>query len=195
MFLPSEDISNTLIARIAAKAILSYHSNMQSRGRNTSLVLICPPPSIDRTVDEYHRLFWSFLHTLRRLDPKPWPANIPQDTEAERWCFNFDGVSTFIAVLTPAHKKRKSRYAPNLCMVYQPRCIFEKLFTSEKIRKSATKAVRGLVDKYDDIPRSPDISDYAAAGTTESRQYFLLDENTPAKCPFDNLESEEMRGR
>ena len=48
--------------------------------------------------------------------------------------------------------------------------------------------MRGLVDKYDEIPHSPDISDYARPGTTESRQYFLRDENVPAVCPFAPLE-------
>ena len=75
--------------------------------------------------------------------------------------------------------------------IYQPRYIFNALFTSKKNRASATKTVRGLVDRYDDIPHSPDISDYARQGTTESRQYLLLDEKQTVVCPYESLEREE----
>ncbi|KAL8729524.1 MAG: hypothetical protein Q9166_004696 [cf. Caloplaca sp. 2 TL-2023] len=180
------------VVKIAAKAILEYHKQVQSRGRNTSLVLMTPSPIAERSVEDYHKLFWSFLHKLHRLDPKPWPKSIPHDTGAERWCFNFDDTSSFFAVLTPAHRQRQSRYAPNMCMIYQPRYIFDKLFSSAKNRASATKVVRDLVDRYDAIPHSPDISNYASPGTTESRQYFLLDENKTAICPYKSLECEEI---
>ena len=190
LFLPSEELATMDVAKIAAKGIVEYHKFVQSRGRNTSLVLMTPLSDKERSVEEYHKLFWAFLHRLRRLDPKPWPRNIPQNTTAERWCFNFDDTSSFIAVLTPAHRQRQSRYAANLCMIYQPRYIFDAVFTSEKNRISATKTVRNLLDRYDAIPHSPDISDYAKEGTTESRQYFLLDENKSAVCPYESLDGE-----
>jgi FPC/CPF motif-containing protein YcgG len=101
---------------------------------------------------------------------------------------NFDAMEAFFAVQTPAHKKRLSRYAPNFAMIYQPRFIFDIVFKDPRYRESATKTVRGLVDKYDKIPHSPDISDYAVDGTTESRQYFLLDKNEPAYCPYESLD-------
>lgn len=176
------------VVMVAAKAIVEYHKQVRSRGRNTSLVLMAPPPAVERTVEDYHKLFWSFLHRLHTLDPKPWPKDVPFDTEAERWCFNFDDTAAFFAVLTPAHRQRQSRYSANMCMVYQPRYIFDRLFTSEKNRASATKVVRDLVDQYDEIPHSPDVSNYAAPGSTESRQYFLLDENKTAACPYKSLE-------
>jgi FPC/CPF motif-containing protein YcgG len=81
-------------------------------------VLICPALSKERTVEEYHGLFWSFLKRLRQLDPKPWPEVILQDTSDSKWCISFDGVEAFFAVLTPAHKQRLSRYSENFVMVY-----------------------------------------------------------------------------
>jgi FPC/CPF motif-containing protein YcgG len=74
-------------------------------------------------------------------------------------------------------------------MIYQPRFIFDTVFTDSRYRESFTKTIRGLVDKYDKIPHSPDISNYAVDGTTESRRYFLLDENEPAYCPYDSLDA------
>lgn len=150
--------------------------------------MIAAPAIKTRSVDDYHMLFWRFLKDLRKLDPKPWPEDIPKATSAERWCFNFDGVPSFTGVLTPAHQQRLSRHSSTLCLVYQPRYIFDILFSSEKSRLAATTTVRGLVDKYDAVPHSPDISDYARPGTTESRQYFLLDENVSAECPYETLE-------
>lgn len=176
-------------AKFGAKAILEYHKILKTRGRNVSLVLLCPPPTVERSVDEYHELFWSFLKRMRQLDPKPWPAHIPHDTLHQKWCMNFDEIEAFFAVQSPAHRQRLSRYAPNFAMVYQPRYIFDIIFKDARYRESATKTVRGLIDEYDKIPRSPDISDYALNGTTESRQYFLLDENEPAQCPYTSLET------
>jgi len=188
LFLDSEDLCKPAILQAAANGLLAYHALAATLGKNTSLVMIAAPPTQTRSVDNYHDLFWRFLKDLRKLDPKPWPADTPTDTKAQRWCFNFDGVPSFTGVMTPAHENRRSRYSSTLCLIYQPRYIFDILFVNEKSRFAATTTVRGLVDKYDDIPHSPDISDYARPGTTESRQYFLLDENVPAVCPFETLE-------
>ncbi|KAL8706987.1 MAG: hypothetical protein Q9201_000035 [Fulgogasparrea decipioides] len=195
VFLPSEDLGSKNVAQVAAKSILEYHKQVRSRGPNTSLVMIAPRSAVEHSVDEYHKLFWSLLHGLRKLDPKPWPRDVPRDTSAERWCFNFDNTSAFFAVQSPGHVQRESRYAPNMCIVYTPRFVIDALFPNPKNRESTTKTIRRLVDRYDTIPRSPDISSYAAPGTTESRQYFLLDENKPAVCPYESLDDDEVPGQ
>lgn len=117
LFLESEDLNNLEIAKVGAKAIVEYHKILQSRGRNISLALLCPPPKVERSVEECHKIFWPFLKRLRQLDPKPWPKKIPHDTQDRQWCMNFDGLEAFFAVLTPAHKQRRSRSAPNFAMV------------------------------------------------------------------------------
>ncbi|KAI0140718.1 YqcI/YcgG family-domain-containing protein [Pestalotiopsis sp. NC0098] len=188
VFLPSEDLNDIDVAKIGAKAILEYHKILSSRGRNISLVLMCPPPTSEKSVDQYHASFWSFLKRLRQLDPQPWPTKIPHDTSHQKWCMTFDNTEAFFAVLTPAHKQRLSRSAANFAMVYQPRYIFDVIFKDARYRESATKMVRELVDKFDQIPHSPDISDYGLNGTTESRQYFLLDENSPSASPYEDLD-------
>jgi uncharacterized protein len=155
-------------------------------------VLICPPPEPEKlgTVDRYHLLFWSLLKRLRQLDPQPWLSTVPQDPSHRQWCMNFDGLEAFFAVLTPAHRARLSRSAPNFAIVYQPRHIFDVIFKDARYRESATRMVRALVDKYDSpLPHSPDISDYGREGTTESRQYFLLDENVSSESPYMSLQT------
>jgi len=121
LFLESENLSDVGIAKVGAKGIVEYHKGASNWGRNTSLVMMTPPPVVERSVDEYHKLFWSFLWRLRKLDPKPWPHRIPENTSDQQRCFNFDDTQAFIAVLIPAHRQRFSRYAPNMCMIYQPR--------------------------------------------------------------------------
>ena len=187
LFLDSEYLPDPRNVEASAKALLSYHDQALKLGKNTSLIILTPPPNQDRSVDNYHTEFWAYLKGLRKLDPKPSMDEVPEDTNAQFWCFHFDGIPAFFGVLTPAHKQRLSRQSNNLCLVYQPRYLFDALFSSEANRASATKTVRGLVDKYDFLPRSPDISDYGEAGKTESRQYFLLDENEPAICPYPTL--------
>lgn len=178
------DLSERQNVRIIARANLAYIPKSQSYGVNTSLVILTPNSEKNRNVDEYHKLSWAFLKSLRQLDPKPWPPNISEDTNDPRWCFCFDGKPAFLAVLTPAHHQRHSRYNPNLTIVYQPRWIFELLLSTEQKRVQALKTGRGLVDKYDaPLTHSPHMSNLGDPSKTESRQYFILDENIPANCP------------
>ncbi|KAI9687378.1 MAG: hypothetical protein M1822_002421 [Bathelium mastoideum] len=186
-FLPSEELGDMKVAKAAGKVIVEYHKHMHSRGRNTALVMISPPPRKERSLDEYNVVFWSLLRGLRRVDPRPWPKDVPRDTASERWSFNFDGKASFLVVLTPAHRQRKSRYAPNLCITYQPKFIFDALFTSDAKRQCATQKVRGLVDRFDDVPHSPGIADFGVPGTTESKQYFLMDQNKSTQCLYQSL--------
>ena len=75
-------------------------------------------------------------------------------------------------------------------MKYQPGRIFNAHVTSERNCISATKTVQALLDRYDAVPLSPEISIHAEAGTTESRHYFALDEEKSAECPYQSLGDE-----
>lgn len=75
-------------------------------------------------------------------------------------------------------------------MIYQPRRIFNTHFTSERNCISAIKTVQTLVDRYDAVPLSPEISIYAEAGATGSRHYFVLDEEKSAECPYQSLDDQ-----
>ncbi|TAQ87327.1 hypothetical protein B7494_g4356 [Chlorociboria aeruginascens] len=188
LFLPSEDITERRNVLTAARAILAYVPNSHKYGLNTSLVFLTPNSDKKRNVEDYHKLFWTFLKSLRQLDPKPWPPNISEETMTNRWCFCFDGKPAFLAVLTPAHEKRKSRHLPNFCFVYQPRWVFELLLTTDAKREAALKNVRALIDKYDyPLVHSPDISNFGDEGCTEAKEYFIYDENRPAVSPWPTL--------
>lgn len=190
MFLPSEDITERRNVLTVARAILAYVPTSYQYGLNTSLVVLTPPPNPTklRTVEAYHALFWQFLKSLRQLDPKPWPPNISDECESNRWCMCFDGRPAFLAVLTPAHSARKSRHLSNFCFVYQPRWVFELLLTTPAKREAALKHVRGLIDKYDyPLPHNPDISNFGDEGCSEAWEYFIYDENRRARAPWRTL--------
>lgn len=188
MFLPSEDISERTNVLSVARAILAYVPNSHEYGLNTSLVVLTPNSKRCRTVEDYHALFWQFLKSLRQIDPKPWPPNISDECESNRWCMCFNGKPAFLAVLTPAHEKRKSRYLQNFCFVYQPRWVFELLLTSPAKREAVLKNVRGLIDKYDyPLVHSPDISNFGDDNCSEAWEYFIYDENRRARSPWPTL--------
>lgn len=188
MFLPTEDASERRNVLSVARALLTYIPSSHECGLNTSLVILTPNSQKKRTVEDYHKIFWTFLKSLRQIDPKPWPSNISEETMTNRWCFCFNGKPSFLAVLAPAFEKRQSRHLPNFAIVYQPRWVFELLLTTDAKRESALNHVRGLIDKYDyPLPHSPDISNFGEEGCSEAKEYFIYDENRPAVCPWPTL--------
>lgn len=188
-FLSSPDPSAPANVKQIAAALLEYLPRSRQLGPNTSLVIIAPPEAQELPDTEYNLRFWSLLKALAALDPQSWPENIPQETDTEGWCFCFAGEPCFMAVLTPAHQNRRSRYAPTVCIAIQPKWIFDILFSTPLKREGALRKVRGLVEDFDDIPLSPDLGNYGEKGKLETRQYFLLDRNESSVCPFRNLKT------
>lgn len=90
--------------------------------------------------------------------------------------------------LTPAHDKRRSRYASNLIIAMQPKWVIDHLMSTPEKRESATSIVRGLLKEYDNVEVSPDLKDYAVPGTSESKQLTLLDENETSEYPYEDLD-------
>lgn len=187
LFLSSDDLSSPANISAIASALLSYLPNSHQLGPNTSLVIICPLNPNPRSVEEYHASYWASCKALRAVDPSPWPQEYPEEIDTDKWCFCFGGIPTFTVVQTPAHVQRHSRYAPSLRLVVQPKWIFDVLFSTPKKRAGALNTVRDLLKGYDDVPLSPDLKDYGAQGSRECEQYFLLDENRTAVCPYKTL--------
>ncbi|KAG2343359.1 hypothetical protein BDR05DRAFT_293032 [Suillus weaverae] len=193
LFIDSDDLSDPRHIRTLAKGLSTYLPQAHQLGPNTSLVLLAKQnDNNSRTVEEYNTLFWELLNGLAKLDEKPWPSNIPRDIDTDRWCFCFGGEQFFTVIQTPAHQVRRTRYAPGLTMVFQPKWIFDILFSTDAKRAGALAKVRALLAKYDPIPVSPELKNYGDEGSRESKQYFLLDDNVPAPCPYDKLSDSEI---
>lgn len=187
LFIDSDHLSSISNVTAVASALTIYLPQSRQLGPNTSLVILCKLSPHARSVQNYQDIYWSFLKTLRSLDPHPWPAEFPEAIDTDNWCFCFAGIPTFTVVQTPAHQQRQSRHAPNLRIVIQPKWIFDVLFSTPKKRIGALRTVRALLREYDSVPLSPDLKNYGEEGSRESQQYFLLDENVPAQCPYDTL--------
>lgn len=187
VFIDTDDLSDQRHIKTLARALTAYLPQARSLGPNTSLVLLARENDNPRTIEEYNVSFWKLLDGLARLDKKAWPADIPQEIDTDRWCFCFGGEPFFTVVQTPAHQVRQSRYAKGLSIVFQPKWIFDILFSTEAKRAGALSKVRSLLAKYDTIPVSPELKNYGEEGSRESKQYFLLDENSPADCHLEVL--------
>ncbi|KAF8882135.1 YqcI/YcgG family-domain-containing protein [Infundibulicybe gibba] len=183
VFIDTDDLSNPRHIRTLG-AIM---------GPNTSLVLLAKQNENPSTVEEYNSAFWKLLDGLAKIDKKPWPANIPKVIDHEKWCFCFGGEPFFTVIQTPGHQQRRTRYAKGLTIVFQPKWIFDILFSTDAKRIAALSKVRALLAKYDPIPVSPDLKNYGDSDSREFEQYFLLDDNVSATTPYEELSpSEEL---
>lgn len=192
LFIDSDDLSDPRHIRSLATALTAYLPQARDLGPNTSLVVLAKNMPHQRTVEEYNTLFWELLNGLTKLDTKPWPASVPRDIDTDKWCLCFGGEPLFIAIQTPAHQVRRSRHAPSLTVAFQPKWIFDILFSTDVKRAGSLAKVRALLAKYDLIPVSPELKKYGDPASREYKQYFLLDENEPASCPYDKLSESDV---
>lgn len=189
VFLESDNPSEPRNVRKVALALAEYLRMSTSLGPNTSLAIIGAPSEKQRTVEEHNRNFWDMLRGLRICDPRPWPEDIPQDTEDAKWTFCFNGEPVFPVMLTPAHQKRWSRHMSVPVIALQPKWVLDNLLSTPEKRKAAQSKVRTLLQKYDTIGVSPDLTAYGAVGTSEARQLCLQDKNKSVQCPYRNFDS------
>ncbi|KIJ30008.1 hypothetical protein M422DRAFT_784115 [Sphaerobolus stellatus SS14] len=189
VFLHSEDMHDKENIRLLAAALRTYLSNNSASriGPNTSLVVLFPISGTPRSVKEYHDTYWECLKRLHQMDGTPWPSHIPVDMNTPLWRFCFAGEALFSLALTPAHEKRRTRYAPCFSIVFQPPFVFDILFATEQKRASALAKVRSLLGPYDQIPVSPELKNYGDVTGRECKQYFLMDDNDKMECPFTSL--------
>ena len=195
IFMHSDDPSEPRNIHRLATALRAYLPLSHNLGPNTSLIIIHPNATASHddeietsSVSAYQTKFWSLLRGLRAADTQPWPQSIPQSTHAPKWAFCFNGVPWFPAAMTPAHHQRQSRHAPYFTLAMQPKWVFDNLFRTPEKRRAAVQAVRKLLPAYDEVEVSPDLSAYGTDGTTEAHQYYLLDENRTAECPWGSLD-------
>jgi len=193
-FIDSDDLSDPRHIRQLANCLADYLPKARGMGPNTSLVLLSKHVTNPRSVEEYNQLFWKLLDGTAKLDKKPWPAHIPRTIDTAKWCFCFAGEPFFTVIQTPGHQTRRTRYAPGVTIVFQPKWIFDILFSSDAKRTSALRTVRTLLAKYDPIPVSPDLKNYGEDDSRESEQYFLMDENVTTQCPLVELSPSEVLG-
>ncbi|PAQ16457.1 YqcI/YcgG family protein [Bacillaceae bacterium SAOS 7] len=149
--------------------------------------LFVEPEEEEKTLTYYRHYFWALLQYLHEVDPKPWPANYPKDPDHPLWAFSFAGEPFFIFGNAPAYKQRKTRDLGNsLVLGFQPRRIFDGLEGTSMNGQLSREKVRARVEKWDQLPKHPNISHYGDPDHREWKQYFIGDDIVPiiGKCPF-----------
>lgn len=188
VFLKSDNPSEPQNIRRIAPALRRYLSEARSLGSNTSLVIVAAPSKSEKSVDEYNNTFWEMLRGLRMVDNRSWPRDIPESIESEKWMFCFDGQPVFPVMLTPAHSQRWSRHMSVPLIALQPKWVLDELLSTPEKRQTAVAKVRKLLENFDQVEISPDLTSYGEKGTSEARQLCLLDKNETAMCPYSNLD-------
>lgn len=182
----AHDPASPLAARDVAAALQSYVPCARTFGKNTSLVVVFNQ-SQDLGLPAYEALFWSLLNAVHQLDARPWPRDIPRDTEHERWEFSFAGEPLFVVCNTPSHTLRASRHAGNFMITFQPRWVFDGVIGPYAPHSDRIKGeIRRRLAAFDAVSPSPDLGAFGEAGNREWAQYFLGDTNAPRTmaCPF-----------
>ncbi|TDL30745.1 YqcI/YcgG family protein [Jeotgalibacillus sp. S-D1] len=149
--------------------------------------LFVEPFEKEGTLDDYQKQFWAILQYLHEQDQKEWPTDHPKDPEHFLWDFHFNGEPIFVFGNAPAYKQRKTRNLGNsLILGFQPRTIFQGLEGTQKGGVMSREKVRERVEKWDQLPKHPDISHYGDPTHNEWKQFFIGDDIEPikGKCPF-----------
>lgn len=188
VFLNSDNPSEPQNIRRIAPALREYLAMARNLGANTSLVIIAAPSDKEKSVAEYNSTFWEMLRGLRITDPKPWPSDVPESIESEKWTFCYNGEPVFPVMLTPAHTQRWSRHMSVPLIALQPKWVLDQLLSTPDKRQAAVGKVRKLLKEFDQVDISPDLTSYGEEGTSEARQLCLLDKNETASCPYGNLD-------
>ncbi|MBS4179445.1 YqcI/YcgG family protein [Lederbergia citrea] len=151
--------------------------------------LFVEPEKEEKSLDYYREYFWKILQYLHDVDKKPWPEDIPEDPDHHLWNFSFAEEPFFVFGNTPAYKQRKTRdLGDSMILGFQPRRIFEGLEGTSKGGIMSREKVRARVEKWDQLPKHPNISHYGDPEHREWKQYFIGDDTKPieGKCPFQN---------
>ncbi|WP_029326702.1 YqcI/YcgG family protein [Bacillus coahuilensis] len=156
------------------------------------LFVFIEPETEEKDIPYYREYFWNILQYLHDQDEESWPADYPTDPEHHLWAFSFAGEPYFVFGNAPAYKQRKTRDLGNsLVLGFQPRRIFEGLEGTSPGGVMSREKVRERVEKWDNLPKHPNISHYGDPDHREWKQYFIGDDIKPieGKCPFHHRTS------
>lgn len=151
------------------------------------LFVFVEPEINEGSMDQYRNQFWDILQFLHEKDTQSWPGDKPRDPEHYLWDFHFQKEPIFVFGNAPAYKQRKTRdLGKSLVLGFQPRKIFEGLEGTEKGGIMSREKVRERVEKWDNLPKHPDISHFGDPEHNEWKQFFIGDDAEPikGKCPF-----------
>lgn len=181
-YVESKDWSN-LPSTLLEFLQLIKHQPLVRRG----LFVFVEPETEERSLSYYRDYFWNLLQFLHEKDKHPWPRQIPVNPDHHLWEFSFGGEPIFAFGNAPAYKKRKTRHlGRSLVIGFQPRIIFEGLEGNRPNGAYSRQTVRERTEKWDGLPKHPNINHYGDPDHREWKQYFIGDDSKPivGSCPF-----------
>lgn len=156
-------------------------------GPYASMSYVFPPEEV-QSLEIYHHRFWEILKTLHANDEKPWPTEIPTTLKHPEWTFCFDGEALFPLCMTPAHRRKRTRFATNFTISFQPRWTFKHHLPDAPTMSKYSLLIQKRVEKYDSSPISPNLGLYGK-GYLDANKYFFHDDNHEMPFP-ENLEAQ-----
>jgi hypothetical protein len=137
----------------------------------------------------HERRFWDLLQWLHDNDPRPWPADVPRDTDDPAWEFCFAGDPMFAFPCIPAYRRRQSRrMGEHLIICFQPRRVFFGVNRDDPGGERVRADIYARVERWDGVRPHPELVNlaYGDPAMREWKQYVLPDANTPlpSRCPL-----------
>jgi FPC/CPF motif-containing protein YcgG len=182
----ADKIDSIESSRKVAAMLQSFIPCARTFGKNTSLVIFFSETR-DLGIAKYEEIFWQILNASAALDAKAWPKYIPVEPDDSLWEFSFAGEPAFVVCNTPSHQLRRSRYAKNFMITFQPRWVFDGVVGDDAPNAEKIKTeIRRRLTLFDGVPLSPDLGVYGDGDSREWKQYFLRETNAPRsqQCPF-----------
>jgi uncharacterized protein len=164
-----------------AAGLTEFLRNAHAIGPYASLSYVFPPDAA-QTLEVYNDRFWIALKQLHAVDQRPWPETIPYSLRDSGWTFCFDGEPMFPLCLTPAHVNRRTRYATNFTISFQPRWTFKHHIPSRELMEKYSAIIRRKMATYDSAAISPYLGLYGG-GHLDAEKYFFHDDNVPMAFP------------
>ncbi|WP_079752033.1 YqcI/YcgG family protein [Pseudomonas aeruginosa] len=130
---------------------------------------------------------WSILNAFLEFDVSPWPAGVPKDPENPEWAYCLLGKRAFITVLSPSHKKRRSRnLGSHMVLLFQLRDGIEYVAPYNSKGNDVRETIRRRIEAYDEVPLAPDMTTHGEERNKDWSQYWLGDGMEPfqGKCPL-----------
>jgi FPC/CPF motif-containing protein YcgG len=130
------------------------------------------------TLAEDERRFWGVLRAISAASQ----SKVRVDYDSIDWKFVFDDEFLFFNGHSPHYSSRRSRRAPKPLIVIQTLFNLRQISDNKSTVPAVAEHIRGLVDKYDPIKRSP----YLNGKESDWRQFWLLDHNNQDNrvCPL-----------
>lgn len=192
LFIHSDDASEPRHVALIAAALRGYLHVARVTGFHTSLIIMAPRIDVwarPKSVEDYRQSYWRMYKRLRKFHYKARPKHINEDTSSKQWSWCFEGNPPFMAVMTPAHEKRRSGHAPIFCISYQPKRINLIQHPEEAWGSFEESGGSGW---RDETAISLDVTHNGEHGSSDARQLFPLDGNVSSPCPHPFVSSLDL---